>query len=96
MPFLTEELWQRSGRADEDRPESIALAYYPQYNPEASDPQAENEMEILQSIVTAARELRADMKIDPKQTMDGVLVIRELRARDGRRAACRNREARGS
>ncbi len=34
-------------------------------------------MEILQSIVTAARELRADMKIDPKATMDGVLVVRE-------------------
>ena len=32
---------------------------------------------ILQSIVTAARELRADLKIDPKQTMDGVLVMRE-------------------
>ena len=49
--------------------------YYPQYNAEASDPQAEHDMEILQSIVTAARELRADMKIDPKQIMDGVLVV---------------------
>ena len=96
MPFLTEELWQRLAEAEEDRPESIALAHYPQYNPEASDPQAEHEMEILQTIVTTARELRADMKIDPKQTMEGVLVIRESRTRDGRRAACRNREARGS
>jgi valyl-tRNA synthetase len=77
MPFLTEELWQRIAETEDERPESIALAYYPQYNPEASDPQAEHEMEILQSIVTTARELRADMKIDPKQTMEGVLVVRE-------------------
>ncbi|HYP08271.1 MAG TPA: valine--tRNA ligase, partial [Bryobacteraceae bacterium] len=77
MPFLTEELWQRVAEAGADRPISIALANYPQYNPDASDAQAEYEMEILQSIVTAARELRADMKIDPKQMMDGVLVVRE-------------------
>ena len=77
MPFLTEELWQRLTESNDDRPISIALAYYPQYNPDASSPQAEIEMAILQSIVSAARELRADMKIDPKQTMEGVLVVRE-------------------
>jgi valyl-tRNA synthetase len=77
MPFITEELWQRVTERSEDRPISIALACYPQYNPGAANPQAEVEMEVLQSIVTAARELRADMKIDPKQTMDGVLVVRE-------------------
>ena len=34
-------------------------------------------MAILQDIVSAARELRADMKIDPKQAIEGVLVVRE-------------------
>jgi valyl-tRNA synthetase len=34
-------------------------------------------MSVLQSIVTAARELRADLKIDPKQLIDGILVVRE-------------------
>jgi valyl-tRNA synthetase len=77
MPFLTEELWQRLTENNDYRPISIALAYYPQYNPDASSPQAEIEMAILQSIVSAARELRADMKIDPKQAMEGVLVVRE-------------------
>jgi valyl-tRNA synthetase len=77
MPFLTEELWQRIAEAAPERVQSVALAQYPQYNPEASSASAEYEMEILQSIVTASRELRADMKIDPKATMDGVLVVRE-------------------
>ena len=77
MPFLTEELWQRLTERNDDRPISIALAHYPQYNVDASDAQAEIEMSILQAIVTAARELRADLKIDPKQTMEAVLVARE-------------------
>jgi valyl-tRNA synthetase len=77
MPFITEELWQRLAKDETDRPESIALAHYPQYNPEASDPVAEVEMSILQEMITAARELRADMKIDPKAMLDGVLVVRE-------------------
>ncbi len=83
MPFLTEELWQRLTERNDDRPISIALAHYPQYNVDASDAQAEIEMGILQSIVTAARELRADLKIDPKQTMEGVLVCTRACARHG-------------
>ena len=77
MPFLTEELWQRLAAECEDRPESIALAHYPQYNPAVAAPEAEYEMSILQAIITAAREMRADAKLDPKQTLDAVLVPRE-------------------
>jgi valyl-tRNA synthetase len=80
MPFITEELWQRlakNEKDDKDRPESIALAHFPRYNPEASDPVAEVEMSLLQEMITAARELRADMKIDPKAMLDGVLIVRE-------------------
>jgi valyl-tRNA synthetase len=77
MPFITEELWQRLAGEKHQRPESIALAPYPQYNAEASDPVAEVEMSILQEMITSARELRADMKIDPKQVIEGVLVVRE-------------------
>jgi valyl-tRNA synthetase len=77
MPFITEELWQRLAANADDRPESIALAHYPQYSPDASDARAELEISILKEIVTAARELRADMKIDSKKTIEGVLVLRE-------------------
>jgi valyl-tRNA synthetase len=34
-------------------------------------------MSILQEMITAARELRADMKIDPKQVIEGMLIVRE-------------------
>jgi valyl-tRNA synthetase len=73
MPFLTEELWQRLGNPGATRPASIALAPYPQYRPEAADLKAEHEMRQLQEIVTSVRNLRADMKLDPKQELTGVL-----------------------
>ncbi|MEO7652278.1 MAG: valine--tRNA ligase, partial [Bryobacteraceae bacterium] len=82
MPFLTEELWQRlTGRADgagvnAPRPLSIALSGYPQYTREETDLTAERDMQILQDIVASARKLRQDMKLDPKQALNGTLYSR--------------------
>jgi valyl-tRNA synthetase len=75
MPFITEELWQRIAANDSERPASIALANYPQYNPEGIDLAAEQEMAVVQDIITAARELRSDLKLDLKQPMEGLLVL---------------------
>jgi valyl-tRNA synthetase len=74
MPFLTEELWQRLMANAARRPASIAVASYPAYDPVAADHAAERDMQILQEIVTAARNLRADLALDPKQQFDAVLV----------------------
>ena len=73
MPFLTEELWQRLARPNPNRPVSIALAGYPQYHAEAADEAAEREIAILQDVITLSRNLRADMKIDPKLPLEGTL-----------------------
>jgi valyl-tRNA synthetase len=73
MPFLTEELWQRLTPDKDGRSVSVALARYPQYDPAAADPTAEGEMQLLQDIVTAVRNLRAGMKADPRQQLDGFL-----------------------
>lgn len=77
MPFLTEELWQRLATGVGDRAETISLANYPQFNQGAVDQQAEDEMSILQGIVTAARELKSDLKVDKKTILVGTLVLRE-------------------
>jgi valyl-tRNA synthetase len=74
MPFLTEELWQRLEIPD--RPKSIALAPYPQYRDELADPEAEKEIAILQDVVTMARTLRTEAKLDPKQQLEGTLYCR--------------------
>jgi len=73
MPFLTEELWQRLGISE---PKSIALAPYPQFDPALADPEAEKEIAVLQEVVTLARTLRTEAKLDPKQQLAGTLYCR--------------------
>jgi valyl-tRNA synthetase len=66
MPFLTEEIWQRLTEGVPERPKSVALAAYPEYDVHQVDLEAERQVELLQSIITAARDLRAQMKLDRK------------------------------
>ena len=77
IPFLTEELWQRLAAGRSDRPQSIALAAYPQYRSEMTDHTAEREIGIVQEIVTMARTLRAESKLDPRQQLEGALYSRD-------------------
>src|SRR5262249_17430729 len=65
MPFLTEELWHRLPQTTGAR--SIALDRFPEPRSEWADAEADRQMATLQEIVIAARNIRADMKIDPKR-----------------------------
>jgi len=85
MPFLTEELWQRLAGGRPTRPVSIAIAPYPQYRQELTDFDAEREIAILQEIVTLARTLRTESKLDPKQPLTGALYSRNSSVEIARR-----------
>jgi valyl-tRNA synthetase len=87
MPFLTEELWQRLATDRSIRPASIAIARYPQYRAVATDHEAEREIGILQEIVTLARTLRTESKLDPKQQLQGTLYSRSKALETVRRHA---------
>ncbi len=76
MPFITEELWQRLASGGNGHPQSISLSSYPTYLPELTDLPAEREMALLQEIITSARTLRADLKLDPRAELNGVLYAR--------------------
>lgn len=76
MPFLTEELWQRLTAQRARRPISISISPYPQYRAGLTDFEAEREIGILQEIVTMARTLRTEAKLDPKQQLAGALYSR--------------------
>ena len=65
MPFLTEELWHRLPQPAGAR--SIALDRFPEPRANWIDAQAEKEFTTLQEIITAARNIRAEMKIDQKR-----------------------------
>jgi valyl-tRNA synthetase len=65
MPFLTEELWHRLPQPEGAR--SIALDKFPEPRANWIDAQAEKEFATLQEIITAARNIRAELKIDQKR-----------------------------
>jgi valyl-tRNA synthetase len=87
MPFLTEELWQRLAGGQENRPASIAIAPFPQYRAELTDFEAEREIELLQEIVTMARTLRTENKLDPKQQLNATFYSRTAALETARRHA---------
>jgi len=65
MPFITEEIWQA---IYDDRPgvQSIALTRYPLASPAQINADAETQMAVLQDLIVSVRNLRAELKIEPK------------------------------
>jgi valyl-tRNA synthetase len=82
MPFITEELWQRLASESKARPKSIALAPYPQPNADWSDREAERRVQLLREIVTAVRNLRAELSIDPKIALEGTVYAHTSQCAD--------------
>jgi valyl-tRNA synthetase len=65
MPFITEEIWQAMYEGHPPL-KSIALAAYPQADEKQIDLAAETEMAILQDLIVSVRNLRAELKVEPK------------------------------
>ena len=75
MPFLTEELWTRLPQgARAGATASISLEKFPQADPAWRDAEAEQQMELLQAIIAAARHIRAEMKLDPRRRVAAELA----------------------
>jgi len=72
MPFITEELWHRLGNAPD---QSISLQPYPVFDPALAAPEAEAKIGLLQEVTRAARNLRADLGLDPKMPLEGRINI---------------------
>jgi valyl-tRNA synthetase len=65
MPFITEEIWH--AMYDGKPPlKSIALAAYPAAEESQIDLGAETDMAILQDLIVTVRNLRAELKVEPK------------------------------
>jgi valyl-tRNA synthetase len=81
MPFLTEELWHRLPQRAEAK--TIALEPFPSRREEWVDAGADGAMALIQDIVVAARNIRAEMKVDPKKKVaadfsSGDAAVRKL------------------
>ena len=73
MPFLTEELWHKLPQREGAR--SIALERFPDARANWADTAADADMALLQDIVIAARNIRAEMKVDAKRKVPAELSI---------------------
>src|SRR5260370_13329530 len=69
IPFLTEELWHQLPQKLEAK--SIALDQFPEARNEWKNPSAESDFGLLQRVIGALRDIRAQMKIRPKNTVNG-------------------------
>jgi valyl-tRNA synthetase len=65
MPFLTEELWHKLPQPEGAR--SIALDRFPSRREDWMDAGADGDMALIQEIIAAARNMRAEMKVDQKK-----------------------------
>jgi len=65
MPFITEEIWQA---VYDGKPplKSIALAAYPAGDEKQINLASETDMAVLQDLIVSVRNLRAELKIEPK------------------------------
>ena len=70
MPFVTEELWQQIASIDGllldvNDSHSVMRQRYPEANSSLIDRRAERQMEVIQSVIQAVRNVRAEMSVPP-------------------------------
>jgi valyl-tRNA synthetase len=80
MPFLTEELWHRLPQPEGAR--SIALDRFPDPRANWADAKSLDEFSALQEAIVAARNIRAEMKIDAKRMIPAEFSSRNEELRD--------------
>ncbi|MCK4324084.1 MAG: class I tRNA ligase family protein, partial [Armatimonadetes bacterium] len=70
MPFITEEIWQRLPQSGG----TISRQPYPQSQEQWPDEEAEEQMSLLQGVITQIRALRAELTINPGQPADVTVI----------------------
>lgn len=65
MPFITEEIWQRTCKFTSQNGETIMLSSYPQVTKDYINPEVEEELAWLKSVIQSVRTIRSEMTISP-------------------------------
>jgi len=80
MPFITEEIWHAI-YAGTPPLKSIALAAYPSADEAQIDLAIETEMAVLQDLIAGVRNLRAELKVEPKVKVPIEVFTHDLKIR---------------
>jgi valyl-tRNA synthetase len=84
MPFITEELWfqlYEFGKPRGSPYRSLALENYAVVNRDVEDRVAEERMSLLQELIVAARNIRAELRIDAKCKVRAECLVQSPEAR---------------
>jgi valyl-tRNA synthetase len=73
MPFVTEEIWQKLPIAK--KVNSITIADFPSPDRTLEDEEVEREMEQLINLITAIRNIRAEMNLQPSEEIDIIFNV---------------------
>ena len=73
MPFITEEIWQRVKTLAGQTGDTLMLQAYPQADSALVDTQAVTDIEWLQGIILALRNVRGEMNISPAKPINALL-----------------------
>ena len=76
MPFITEDLWQLI--KERKNGESISVSDFPELKKELIKPEADADMETVQNIVTAIRNIRGEMNIPPSRKVNALLKTKAV------------------
>ena len=79
MPFLTEELWHQLPQPKDAK--SIALDRFPDARAEWKNAAAVEQFALIQQVVVALRNIRAEMKLDPKKKVAAEFSSADEKAR---------------
>jgi valyl-tRNA synthetase len=80
MPFITEEIWQKTAPLAGRAGATIMLEPYPLAADYPVDPEAEAEIEWLQGFILAVRQIRGEMDINPSKRIP--VLVKEPSERD--------------
>ncbi|MFH1196657.1 MAG: valine--tRNA ligase [bacterium] len=76
MPFISEEIWQLFDERKSG--ESISIKSFPEFDESQVDETAEKEIEFVQEVVTAIRNIRGEMNIPPSKAISLYLKTDKL------------------
>jgi len=82
MPFITEEIWQNIKKVFNQPEESLIIAVFPSYEEKMIDPEIADDMSFMQEAITAVRNLRKELNLNPGTTISLVIRVAEERQKD--------------
>ncbi|MCB5245897.1 MAG: valine--tRNA ligase [Candidatus Cloacimonetes bacterium] len=82
MPFITEEIWQNIKKVFPQPEEALIIAAFPSCNETMIDPEIADDMSFMQEAITAVRNLRKELNLNPGTPISLVIRVGEERQKD--------------